>query len=183
MTGAAQLYVAVANSLDDGINPHAFKVYRDRLLRDAGEPTDPIEVMLIEQIAMAHFHIGRLYMKSCATDNHKLSSAYGEAATRLLGEFRRCTLALEDFRAKQAARKERSATVDVTASTVDSAGNGAPNPSANGNGSTNGRKRNVANELDLNSQTNLPECLQNRMSPPATNGSKLVAATGGKGTG
>ena len=37
----------------------AFQFYRDRLMADSGNPTDPIEVMMIEQIALAHMNIGR----------------------------------------------------------------------------------------------------------------------------
>ena len=39
----------------------AYKKFRDRLLADCGSPTDPIEVMLIEQLALAHLNTGRLH--------------------------------------------------------------------------------------------------------------------------
>jgi hypothetical protein len=145
MTGAAHLYVAVAHSLSGSVSTDAFKVYRDRLIRDAGNPTDPIEIMLIEQLAMAHFHVGRLYLKSCSVDAHKLATAYADAATRLLGEFRRCTLALEDFRAKQAARKERAACIDVADKATPVGSNGKPRQP-----SRNGKKKAVDSELRTN---------------------------------
>jgi hypothetical protein len=106
MTGAIQFAVAVSNSLTPDITTEAFKLYRKRLLKEAGSPTDPIEVMLVEQLALANFHIGRLHMKSCTTEHGPLAIAYADAATRLTAEFRRSALALEDYRAKQLARKE-----------------------------------------------------------------------------
>jgi hypothetical protein len=104
VAGAAQMYIAVTASIAPHITTEAFKQYRSTLLAQAGNPTDPIEVMLIEQIALAHFHIGRLHLKSCSTAQAPLAVAYADAATRLTAEFRRSALALEDYRAKQLAR-------------------------------------------------------------------------------
>jgi hypothetical protein len=36
------------------------RAYLDRLLADAGSPTDPVEVMLLEQLALAHFRSAQL---------------------------------------------------------------------------------------------------------------------------
>ena len=41
----------------------AFKLYRDQFLADCGNPTDPIEIILIEQIVMAHLITGHLQVK------------------------------------------------------------------------------------------------------------------------
>ena len=75
-----------------------FKVYRDRLLADCGSPTDPIEVMMIEQIALAHMNIGRLQFNSATARSIEAARAYGSMATQLLGEFRRTASALKDYR-------------------------------------------------------------------------------------
>jgi len=104
VAGASQLYIAVSASIAPHISTEAFQIYRQTLLEQSGSPTDPIEVMMIEQIALAHFHIGRLHLKSCSTAHGPLSVAYADAATRLTAEFRRSALALEDYRAKQLAR-------------------------------------------------------------------------------
>jgi hypothetical protein len=171
MTGAAHLYAAVANSLSDGICTEAFKVYRDRLIRDAGKPTDPIEIMLIEQIAMAHFHIGRLHLKCCSVDSHKLVTAYADAATRLLGEFRRCTLALEDFRAKQAARKDRASCIDAVEKAIPVENDGKPRRP-----SRNGKKEAVNKKLITNGE--VPECIRQRMGYATNDASRQTVGIG-----
>jgi hypothetical protein len=132
VSAAGYLHWAVSTSLSDDLNPAAFKLFRDKLLEDAGNPTDPIEVMLIEQVALAHFHIGRLQVRSCGAASPQLQVAYSDAATRLLGEFRRCTLALEDLRAKQDARRERNADADRVKNKAPAERNGSPRPSKNG---------------------------------------------------
>ena len=76
----------------------AFKVYRDQLLADSGNPSDPIEIMMIEQIALAHLNIGRLQFRSATAQTVDAAKAYGGMATQLLGEFRRTALALQAFR-------------------------------------------------------------------------------------
>ena len=46
------------------IDQRAYKIYRDDLLADCGNPTDPIEIMIIEQLALAHFGVGLLSCKA-----------------------------------------------------------------------------------------------------------------------
>jgi hypothetical protein len=77
---------------------HAFQEYRNRLLEDCGNPTDPVEVMMIEQITLAHLNIGRLQFKSATSESPETARVYGGMATHLLAEFRRCCLALQAFR-------------------------------------------------------------------------------------
>jgi len=187
MTGGMFVYSAVNRSLAPNIEPQVFQVYRDKLLHDAGSPTDPLEVMLIEQLALAHFNIGRLHMKSCCVENPKLVIAYADSATRLLGEFRRCTLALEDFRAKQAARKERSASIDAAEMPAPEKHNGKPRPSTNGKPSANGKKtssgKKKAHDSKLTANGEVPECIRQRMGYAANGASKQTAAIGSNGKG
>ncbi len=173
VTGAAFLYWVVSSSLTNGIGTEAFQVYRDELLRDAGNPSDPLEVMLIEQLALAHFSIGQLRIKSCALESPKLAIAYSDSATRLLGEFRRCTLALEDYRTKQAARKDQAARPDAVET--------APPPNSNGRSqpSSNGKRKPTTARLGTNGE--IPQCLKDRMQPPIPVASQLAASTGGNG--
>ena len=166
---------------EDVISPEAFKMYRDILLEDVGSPIDPIEIMLVEQLALAHFAIGRLQIKACIMEDAKLSATFSDAATRLLGEFRRCSLALEDYRAKQAARKERPADNDVAEKTVPApaARNGKPRPSANGETSPNGKKKPVDTKLTTTGE--IPECIRQRMRNGTNGASKRTAATARNG--
>ncbi len=176
VAAAGWLHWVVSSTLSDQISPEAFKQYRDILLEDAGRPSDPIERMLVEQLALAHFSIGRLQIKACAIDNAKLSVAYSDAATRLLGEFRRCSLALEEYRARQSARKDQHGSTDTVAEKERSESHGTPRPP------TNGKKPPLTTKQGSNRQnTEMPEWLRKRMAPPIPNESPLAAATGSNG--
>jgi hypothetical protein len=82
-----------------GIDHRAYKIYRDRLLDDCGGPTDPIEVMIIEQLSLAHFSLGLLSCKAANAVKVEAVGVYSGAAARLMGEFRRSALALQAYRA------------------------------------------------------------------------------------
>jgi hypothetical protein len=77
----------------------AFRLYRNKLLTDCGGPTDPIEVMLIEQLALAHLNMGLLHCKASNSGSVECATAYSGAASRLMGEFRRSAIALQAYRA------------------------------------------------------------------------------------
>lgn len=77
----------------------SFRLYRDRLLADCGGPTDPIEVMIIEQLSMAHLSLGLLSAKATNAGKAEVVGIYSGAAARLMGEFRRSALALQAYRA------------------------------------------------------------------------------------
>jgi len=159
VAGASQMYIAVSASIAPHISTEAFKIYRQKLLEQSGSPTDPIEIMLIEQIALAHFHIGRLHLKSCSTAQGPLAVAYADAATRLTAEFRRSALALEDYRAKQIVRKGLAATMDTPALAAPPEQNGKP-PRTKAQ-----RKPAVVTKVDGNGHGEIPECLRKRMNP------------------
>ena len=177
MAGAGWLYWIISATLSEQLDPDAFKVYRDVLLKEAGNPTDPIEIMLIEQLALSHFSIGRLHVRSCSTDIPKMALAFEDAATRLLGEFRRCTLALEDLRAKRAARMGRDTNTDKVEVRAKPRMNERPRISANR------KKMALIGKLGHNRIGEIPAWLNNRMAYPTQGGSKLVAATSRNGKG
>jgi hypothetical protein len=81
------------------IESKAFKLYRDRLLADCGGPTDPIEVMLIEELSLAHFSLGLLFCKTSNAGKVEAVGIYAGAAARLMSEVRRGALALQAYRA------------------------------------------------------------------------------------
>src|SRR5436190_224261 len=64
-SGALFMYASMGGVFAQ-VGPAAYKLFRDRLMIAAGDPTDPIEVMLLEQVALAHFNIGRLHLRSAA---------------------------------------------------------------------------------------------------------------------
>jgi len=92
------LYAVASRVVGPNVSPESFVVYLDQILDEAGQPTDPIERMLIEQIAMAHHNIGRLYVRASLAETLDQVNVYNAAAARLLAEFRRATLALKKYR-------------------------------------------------------------------------------------
>src|SRR3954453_15879035 len=62
-SASAFMYFTMAGVFRQADAP-AYKKFRDRLLADCGGPTDPIEIMLIEQLAIAHLNTGRLQFRS-----------------------------------------------------------------------------------------------------------------------
>ncbi len=88
----------------------AFKKFRDRLLADCGSPTDPIEVMMIEQLALAHLNTGRLHHRAATADSLEAARVYGTTAILLMGEFRRGALALKSYRDRPQSVETKAAT-------------------------------------------------------------------------
>ena len=187
---AGWLYMVTNSTLGEQIGPDAFLVFRKLMLEEAGNPADPVERMLVEQLALAHFSIGQLRVRSCMTDSPKMSLAFCDSATRLLGEFRRCSLALEEYRTKRAARTEkRDSTADKKVATLDKV-NGHAQPSFNGNVKyahtevgSNGNATHHMNEPDTIFHGELPEWVRKRMAYPTPNGSPPAVETASNGKG
>jgi hypothetical protein len=91
-----------------GLDVASFRKYRDQLITDYGDPKDPVVCMLLEQLAIAHLNVGQLFGKASAATSVECSSAYLAAATRLMAEHRRTSLALTVYR-EAALRLERDA--------------------------------------------------------------------------
>lgn len=97
-SGAAYLYAALGGFVGEGVEPNAFLAYVRQFLADCGAPRDPIEAMLIEQLALTHHSIGRLFARCGMADQCDEATAYAVAAARLAGEFRRSAVALREYR-------------------------------------------------------------------------------------
>jgi hypothetical protein len=92
--------MATALKLDSLLGPAGYKFFCDRLLQDAGNPTDPIEIMMLQQLALAHFRIGQLHASAGDARSVEEAKIFNAAAARMLGEFRRTALALQVYRAR-----------------------------------------------------------------------------------
>ena len=90
--------MAAAIPLGSQVGASGFKIYLDRLLEDAGSPTDPIEKMMIEQLALAHHRIAQLHVQADSAETVDAKKVYAAAAVRLTGEFRRLGLAIRVYR-------------------------------------------------------------------------------------
>lgn len=97
---ALYLYGSLAKVLGLGHDTTGYLEYRNRLLRDCGGPTDPIEIMLIENLALLFHCAGRMHVQSAYATEADASVAYTVAAARLHAEFRRGALALKEYRSR-----------------------------------------------------------------------------------
>lgn len=96
---AAAVFAGVSSTIGtDRKDLEAFQLYVQQLKRDAGNPADPAEQMLIEQLALAHHNIARLSNRASTAKTLDESKVVEAAMARLLGEFRRTAMALKEFR-------------------------------------------------------------------------------------
>jgi len=70
----------------------------DLMLRDSGRPTDPVEVMLLQQILVAFHHSLELQRRMMTSNSPEAMKIYSSAACSLLAEFRRLSGALQNYR-------------------------------------------------------------------------------------
>jgi len=103
-TGGGYLYASMGFA-HKRLPPTAYVPYMEKTLRDAGNPQDPVEAMMIEQVTIAHHNVGRLLMAAAAAETIEQAKLYNDAATKLLGEFRRLALAIKEYREPTAARQ------------------------------------------------------------------------------
>jgi hypothetical protein len=183
LSGAVYLK-SVAKSFEDAFTPAAFQAFRDKFLRDAGDPSDPVEQLMLEQLFLAHHHIGRLHQR--AADAATLESArvfYG-ALCRLQGEFRRLALGLRLYRSPvqpkrfTVVRQQNIAAGDQRIAIVDGAGG-----QTNKDSSTCGASQLTSNEramegigYERSRITNEPEACHCRSNKPR----KTQAAIAGR---
>lgn len=103
---AAQMSTAI--HLDGSFDQAAFRAYMDQLLIDAGNPTDPVERILIEQIAMAHLRVGDLSVLAAGSRGNESTKILTGATARLIGEVRKTALAISAYRARGRRSKKPS---------------------------------------------------------------------------
>jgi hypothetical protein len=92
---AAMMADAVGHEATFGSS--AYRVFLERLIQDAGNPSDPVQRMMLEQLALAHFRIGQLQVQASHAESNEGVKLYNSAASRLQGEFRRTALALHAY--------------------------------------------------------------------------------------
>lgn len=91
-------YMASALGLSNQFGPEGYQLYLNQVIEGTGNPKDPIERMLVEQLAILHHRIGQLHVDAAHTKGVEASKIYNAATARLLGEFRRTALALRVYR-------------------------------------------------------------------------------------
>jgi hypothetical protein len=97
-SAAAVLATCLGKTFGTVFNSNAFKAYRDKMLEAAGHPTDPIEVMMVEQLLWAHHRVGDLHAQAAVATTMEAADMYSGAAVRLMAEYRKTSLALKEYR-------------------------------------------------------------------------------------
>jgi hypothetical protein len=89
---------ASALGLDRYFDAAGYRAFLDKVRADAGNPTDPVEVMLLEQLVLAHFRSAQLQAQAGTAEGLEAVKIYNSAAARLLSEFRLTALSLAAYR-------------------------------------------------------------------------------------
>lgn len=96
-SAAAYLHCSMGGVFPD-VRGEAYNVYVYKVLEDAGNPSDQIERMLIEQVCLAHHNIGRIHIKAAMAEGLEEDRIYIGAAALITGEFRRTVATLKNYR-------------------------------------------------------------------------------------
>jgi hypothetical protein len=96
--GVFPALMASAIALDKFFDAGAFRVYLARVLADLGNPADPIERMLVEQLCMAHFRVAQLHAGAGQAVGLEATKLLNTVVARMLGEMRRTALSLKAYR-------------------------------------------------------------------------------------
>lgn len=96
--GAFAALMATALNMDKYFDANAYKIFLGSVMRDLGDPTDPIERMLVEQLCMAHFRVAQLHGAAGQANGLEATKLLNTVTARLLGELRRTALSLKVYR-------------------------------------------------------------------------------------
>ena len=99
LSTAGVLAVIIGKSLKGSVRAPGYKVYRDQVLKAGGDPSDPLEAMLLEQAMVAHHRILSLHAEAARAETPEMIEVINAAATKLTAEFRRLCLAVREYRA------------------------------------------------------------------------------------
>jgi len=147
-TAGMYFYGSLTACHGEKIGPEAYKTYVVQLLKEAGDPSDPVERMLVEQLALAHHNVGRLHIEAARAEGLEQAKAFNAAAARLMNEFRHSALALKSYRAPTVSTGDR-----IGSRSSRTAADGRGSPKSNGaarNGATTPRSRNSKLDSERN---------------------------------
>jgi hypothetical protein len=90
--------MASAMRLERYIDSPGHSRFLDDILKDAGSPSDPVETMLLKQLALCHLRAAQLHGHAGQAVGLEAAALYNAAAARLTAEFRKTALALKRYR-------------------------------------------------------------------------------------
>ncbi len=93
--GIFPAFMASALNLDRHVGTTAYHAFLEGVMRDLGDPTDPIERMLVQQLCLVHFRVAQLHSGAGTATGLEATRVLNSVVARMLGEMRRTALALE----------------------------------------------------------------------------------------
>ena len=72
MTAAGVLSIVAGRSLQNAVRAPGYKVYRDQVLKAGGNPSDPLEAMLLEQAMVAHHRLMGLHAEAARAESPEM---------------------------------------------------------------------------------------------------------------
>ena len=92
--------LATVLGMEGTIGASGYRIYLDELIRDSGNPTDRVEIMLIEQIVICHHFSMQMQIYAKTAQGTEATEMYMVAGSRSRAEFRKTVLALKEYRKK-----------------------------------------------------------------------------------
>lgn len=92
--------LATVMGRESQIEVTGYRGFLDEMVRESGNPSDPVEIMLLEQVAMCHLLSMRLQSKASQAEGTDAIELYMSGGARLSAEFRKTALALKEYRRK-----------------------------------------------------------------------------------
>jgi hypothetical protein len=90
--------MAFAISPQGAVSYYSVLNYRNEFLLEAGDPADPVERLLLEQLAVAHVVSMNMHFLCTYATTLSQREVYGRAAVTLMSETRRMGLAIKEYR-------------------------------------------------------------------------------------
>lgn len=82
-------------------------------MRDLGNPTDPLERLLVEQACLMHFRVAQLHASAGQANGLEATKLLNTVAARMTGELRRTVLSLKAYRSTAAPTKSEKTQVKL----------------------------------------------------------------------
>jgi len=110
----------------------AVRIFLARFRRDAGEPADSVERLLLDQLAFAHLRVGQLHALAEEAPQLDFKKLYLHNAARLLAEIDKTVLTLIAYRDAQKRHQRRPALAHAVAGSTEACPAGQLHPAEPG---------------------------------------------------
>lgn len=108
--GGIFLYGIMFGEFKSSLDAFSYAFFMRKFVADM-QPTDPMEVMMIEQICLLHFELGRAHIKAANATSAEAAGRYYSAVAKLHAEFRQSFLAFTKSRSGRPNSSSESKTI------------------------------------------------------------------------